>query len=1006
MGNLSRTFWRTGSAVAMAIGLALAGCSSGKPTTCGGGAKACGSNADCNGFQCVNGCCGTTPICQKDSDCPTGEHCAGGTCTSSNNGSSCSSNADCASVAGATKCDLITGACVECVNPTDCGTPTKTCTANQCVTVPNACASDTDCAQSTVGPKCDLANHQCVACLGNGDCEIGQVCNSFTCVAANGACSNDTACSGSTPHCDLAQQKCVECIDNSQCTNGEVCVSDACQTSNTGCTDDTSCSGTPATPKCDTTSGKCVACLASADCNDPTMTCQNEACVAAPSGCQNDSGCSAPTPHCDTASAQCVACLQDSDCPSGDACVGNACQPKPAGCTGDGDCATQAGTPKCDTQSGKCVACLTGGDCPASGLCDPTAHTCESGCASDQYCANLAPKCDTTSHVCVACLQTSDCASGKYCKSEKCLSGCATDQDCAQSSAGKKCDTSTNSCVACLADADCAQSASGHKCLTSAHACVACLADSDCPSGDKCANNACVTNTTTDPPCGANDSCQAGTTCVPDASGAKTCRTQCDPYNPGTTCQSGKVCEWIGFDSNNAAAGACVPANGNGGAGATCQQDSDCEANLLCVPVSATVAQCAALCDPSGGTCASGDSCHALPTYYDDTSSTLLSIGVCLASTSTYADACYSDFSLKGGATTPDCGAGMTCGPETLFADPSLVVSMCKYPVGDSAPAAPCTDPATCVSGACLAGPNVCDTSCHWTSDCKRAGLQSNYLCLPYPWIAQSPYTGNVNVSDTGACMPTCVSDATCASGTFCDLTPTFANSYQYASAFYAFCYPQLGDPSGPLKKAGQPCAQDSDCESDFCWTNGTAGATDGYCFGACDASKASTECDPAGGTTCDSAGVGLLLNAGKDGQVGTSDDVYGRAYVCSGVRCESDADCAGFSADSTKARTCAPTLQVNVANTKYPGSFSGSVESVRLTCQPRTGDAQAGTVCTDASTCESGLCMALSSGSTTEYCVGGCKTDADCASGTTCQQVQMGSNPDGTPNLMNLCAP
>ncbi len=978
-GQLSSFCARAVAVAAMVFGLALTGCGNARPAACGGGAKACGANADCGGFQCENGCCGTTPVCQSDADCQAGQHCAGGTCTTGSSSSSCGSNADCANVAGATRCDLAgTKTCVECVKASDCGTPAQTCTANKCVAVPSGCASDADCTSDPAGPRCKLTTHTCVPCLGNQDCNLGQVCVGFACISANGSCSDDTACQDPTPHCDTAAGQCVACLDDTQCGGGQSCQNHTCAANSSGCTADSQCH--TGAPKCDLTSGQCVACLSTSDCGDPTLVCQANACVAAPSGCQGDGDCSGATPHCDPGSHQCVGCTSTAQCTSPDVCTGNACVAPAAGCTSDLDCASHASTPKCDTASGACVGCLVGGDC-ASGLCDPTSHACQPGCASSANCAAPTSHCDLTSHSCVACVADGDCAQGQICQGGACQAGCSTKADCA---------APTGACD-----------------LTS-HSCVACVADSDCAANQACTNNACVpTGTSGGQPCGTGGVCPTGQLCLTESGGTtQLCHPQCDPYNPGSTCGTGTVCAWVGFDSSGATAGACVPKSGGDAAGTVCQSASDCENDLLCLPVSATQSKCVAMCDPSGGTCGSGDSCHSLEAYYDATAGNVLSVGACLPSGSTFGEPCYSDFTADGsGGILPDCGTGMTCGPNNLLADPSLRVSTCQYPYGDSQANTACTDGAACVTGDCLGGPQVCDTSCHWTSDCtKRAGLASSYKCMPYPWIGQSPYTGAVNVSDTGACLPTCASDATCAQGTFCMLSPTFENSGLYQSSFYSFCYPQLGDPKGALSKAGQPCSADADCESGQCVTNGKAGATDGYCFGACNQSASATsQCDPAHGTTCDPNGIGLQLNDGADGVQGTSDDQYGRAYVCSGIDCTSDADCAGFAASGAGARTCRLTLVVNGANTAY-----GATESARATCEPRVGNSKAGAPCTSNAGCQSGWCFQWDpNDASTKYCMGACATDSDCSSAgpTTCQAKDFSAAKDGS-DVISACAP
>lgn len=969
--RLPETRLRAATLVAMAVALTLSACRADEsPAACGGGAKACGSNADCGGFTCESGCCTTNATCTSDSDCThQGDHCVGGTCAAGSGDVTCESSADCLNLSTTRVCNTSNKQCVECTRDGDCKSPSnsKTCSPTRtCVDRPGGCASDTDCRTAATGHKCKLTTKLCVECLGNTDCIGGNVCVQSACAPANGACADSTSCKDPTPACDTAARQCVACLDDAACGAGKKCTAHACV--DAGCTADRDCATNAAAPKCDTGTKKCVACNAAVDCGDPTLACVAHACVPTQTGCQADAGCSDATSHCDVTSHQCVACVTAAQCPAGSDCTGNACVPhQPTGCTSDTACSGHAGTPKCETTSGNCVACLAGADCP-SGLCDPAAHACQPGCAADANCAAPTAKCDTAAHQCVGCLAAGDCAAGQICQAGGCMAGCNANADCVA-------DPGLKTCVA------------------ASHTCVACAASTDCPAGQTCTASACVPSSTTgDQPCGTNDTCPAGQTCLTDAASAKLCRVTCDPYAPGTSCAATKVCAWIGFGATDAATGACVPKNDRGAEGTTCLTGDDCENDLLCLPTSATAKKCGKLCNPQTGACAAGQSCHGLPAYIDPANNKLLTVGSCLPTASNLGKACSSDYSSSGA----DCGTGMTCGPNNLLADDSIRVSFCQYPYGTGQAKDACTDGAACITGDCLQGPKVCNTSCHWTSDCSRGGLASAYKCLPYLWFGTSPFTGDTNVSATGACLPTCKSDAGCAADRFCMLTPTFENSGKYQAGFYSYCFAKLGAATGPNRKAGQPCTLNADCASDECITNGRAGATDGYCFGSCD-TAGTGQCDAAHGVTCDPAGTGLKLNNGSDGTAGTSDDQYGRAYICGGQSCTHDADCAGLSADATKARVCRLTLAVNGANTSY-----GASESLRTTCEPRVGTKKGGSTCTADGDCASGACFLFANGKRT--CFGACTGSTDCATGSSCSQVNFGTT--ANPEVLQACAP
>ena len=93
-------------------------------------------------------------------------------------------------------CNTATGACVECLSTSDCGTQ-----------------------------KCDLASQTCVDCLASTDCPTGMpVCSGgHTC---GGMCSTSANCQGALPVCETATHACVECLTGADCGPGGVCQTD------------------------------------------------------------------------------------------------------------------------------------------------------------------------------------------------------------------------------------------------------------------------------------------------------------------------------------------------------------------------------------------------------------------------------------------------------------------------------------------------------------------------------------------------------------------------------------------------------------------------------------------------------------------------------------------------------------------------------------------------------------------------------------------------------------
>jgi hypothetical protein len=128
------------------------------------------------------------------------------------------------------------------------------------------------------------------------------------------------------------------------------------------------------------------------------------------------------TPHCDTTPNMaglprdaCVACLDTSQCPTGQVCIGNACQPT---CTTDAQCSADGGgmTPHCNSTTSVCAEC--GADSHCSGMtpyCIP-AGTCEQ-CLTDAQCATVMnrPLCNPANYTCVQCITNAECTPPATC---------------------------------------------------------------------------------------------------------------------------------------------------------------------------------------------------------------------------------------------------------------------------------------------------------------------------------------------------------------------------------------------------------------------------------------------------------------------------------------------------------------------------------------------------------------------------------------------------------------
>jgi len=230
--------------------------------------------------------CDDANQCTDDGTCDPVSGCPGS--TPSLSGSACDFAAP-----GDGLCDG-SGACVECLAPTDCTddgnecTTPATCPANLCV-VANEPAS-TPC----TGGVCDGAG-ACVGCAVDGDCSDDAnectapvTCNAGTCVITNEPAS--TPCTGGV--CN-GSGLCVECVapgdctdDGNDCTTGPSCTAGSCDIP-TNLGSGTTCSG----GICDG-AGACVGCVTAGDCPD-----DGNQCTAAPSCTLNVCDAQGPLPN-------------------------------------------------------------------------------------------------------------------------------------------------------------------------------------------------------------------------------------------------------------------------------------------------------------------------------------------------------------------------------------------------------------------------------------------------------------------------------------------------------------------------------------------------------------------------------------------------------------------------------------------------------------------------------------------------------------------------------------
>lgn len=185
--------------------------------TCSGALPYCGPNGAC-------------VVCLQSSQCPTSDPvCSGNACIG------CTGPGDCAARAGTLACDTSSGDCVECTDADQsaCVSQDKVCKAGGKTCV--ECNTNTDCPEAA--PHCN-ESHACEPCSDNGHCsgwKDGQrvlgLCVAGTCeectVANEGPCGADS-CNPKTLRCtDTARNSrtvCQPCEADSECKEKHRCV--------------------------------------------------------------------------------------------------------------------------------------------------------------------------------------------------------------------------------------------------------------------------------------------------------------------------------------------------------------------------------------------------------------------------------------------------------------------------------------------------------------------------------------------------------------------------------------------------------------------------------------------------------------------------------------------------------------------------------------------------------------------------------------------------------------
>ncbi|CAG0881855.1 unnamed protein product [Darwinula stevensoni] len=829
----------------------------------------CGRDTECRAGNHQAGCTcspgftgdpllGCSPIiqCLGDGQCPTGEVCSNGVCTST-----CTSARDCLSDQL-----CIDGRCTpRCQNDADCST-FQTCQNGICVVV-SRCRSDNDCAgreacrQNAVGQaecqdvcdglvlcgrnaECVPKNHapscQCRAgffgnpqddkigcerkqCDKNDDCrQSSDVCHEFKCKAAcrvQNPCGEGAQCVSENHD---AACRCPEGFTGDarvRCRQIDYCAAEPCglgaecQNARRGtyicrCPEGTV--GDPYAEGCE----EPVACRKDGDCpltarcimvrNRPK--CQD---VCEGVRCGPNSLCK-PVNHAATCTCidgytgsgddlniGCtpiqVRCNSNQDCSSGTICDGGYCRPP---CGSDDECSASEACVR-----GQCTnLCDTDSACGLNALCEMRGHgkhcTCPVGFEGEP-----AVECIRTP---TPCQSQEQCPFGSTCQYGVCMPGCQGDNECALN---EKC-VNGNCILTCRVDNDCFL---GHICLNNM-CLIGCRANEDCGSSEACLNNRCV------------NPCDAGAACGPNA--------LCSVVGHRAQCSCPER-----FIPNPTPNVACVREP------TPCVTNNDCPAGVVCTgsvcrPICSSVQNCLAnekcdegVCKPicrRDGDCRNGEICQGL----------LCVVGCRADNECPSHQACINNKCIDPCDSSTACGTNAACSvrdhqvscvcPPPLQGDPML---SCRQPPRGCKADGDCPDDQTCVQGLCRPKCSS-DQSCLDNERCVGGVCKS--ICNSDDQCEEG------EICDGRLCRTGCRSDAQCELQKAC-IDRVCRNPCESAAACgeCALCQvanhsPQctcpaemVGNPSVLCQRPPKACTGDRGC--------GRGGVCrDGFCTNAC----------------------------------------------------------------------------------------------------------------------------------------------------------------------------
>lgn len=426
----------------------------------------------------------------ENSDCPSGEVCAGDQCYPA--------PADCISD-------------IECPYPSLCvgGTCQEPPSSDDYAAFEPEVIGCQSCAETCDGGVCRPAR-----CSQDGDCGCGFCSPQGTCLEE---CRSDLDCSSTTGgRGRCIDGGCVACTSNFDCADvgpGAICDGGECKTP---CGDGLS-------------TGNCYAGLMDGD-----------TCDACPDACPDDAPCRQTAEVCSTQEVYDIRegrmrvavtycqkcsrnCISSADCETGTVCGGfGICEISDGRCTADSDCyedALAAGVGGMKCRNNTCIelgtTCFTNSDCDSGEVCD--GGNCAAGVCGDN----------------------DPCQAGKVCIDNQCVWACGSDP----AAIPPICKT-TSDCppgYSCGCD-----KGYGGYCLRLGMTCET-LNSPGCPVGTTCCGGGCVSLSATGKQCCDDDGCPSGRKCCDGV-----CRGSCDerkepdsnPADADLTEQNG--CEAIG----------------------------------------------------------------------------------------------------------------------------------------------------------------------------------------------------------------------------------------------------------------------------------------------------------------------------------------------------------------------------------------------------------------------------------------------------------------------------